>query len=144
MNGARPLLRSKHAFPRSRDRGPIEEYRIHSLTPVSPAHFRDREIAAPLKISLATSKNKPFWHFRDREIAAPLKNCRSTPRQRSLYHFRDREIAAPLKTKRTSRSSFHAIQFPRSRDRGPIEDSVYLFRNVCDIHISAIERSRPH
>src|SRR5579875_3861815 len=120
MNGARPLLRSKHAFPRSRDRGPIEEYRIHSLTPVSPAHFRDREIAAPLKISLATSKNKPFWHFRDREIAAPLKTCR------------------------TSRSSFHAIQFPRSRDRGPIEDSVYLFRNVCDIHISAIERSRPH
>src|SRR5579875_3119963 len=122
MNGARPLLRSKHAFPRSRDRGPIEEYRIHSLTPVSPAHFRDREIAAPLKISLATSKNKPFWHFRDREIAAPLKNCRSTPRQRSLNHFRDREIAAPLKTASICSEMSAIFIFPRSRDRGPIEE----------------------
>ena len=59
--------------------------------------FRDRAVAAPLKLGAAQQGGLVRLQFRDRAVAAPLKRSFERYRRKCCGEFRDRAVAAPLK-----------------------------------------------
>jgi len=85
------------------------------------SNFRDQQIAAPLKQEGGRVFADSAADFRDQQIAAPLKRYASCCTGRSTCHFRDQQIAAPLKPAMPPSPCRSSHLFPRSADRGPIE-----------------------
>src|SRR5579875_2365415 len=66
------------AFPRPIGRGPIEASHSLANPRTSTTDFRDRSVAAPLKLLVARPvEGSAEGNFRDRSVAAPLKHSPS-------------------------------------------------------------------
>src|SRR5271157_430471 len=89
------------AFPRSRERGPIEAFSV----PVTP------------------SFSVTFPRSRERGPIEAGRGLRGGARDRA--HFRAHVSAAPLKQLKFQRLELGLRIFPRSRERGPIEAWIY-------------------
>ena len=106
--------------------------------------FRDRKVAAPLKLPAGGGACARGLAFRDRKVAAPLKrHVGRTPEARGAIPrpkgrgpieataaatwntaaptFRDRKVAAPLKLALHAGGAEHLDRIPRPKGRGPIE-----------------------
>src|SRR5207244_230917 len=93
---SRAGCQSRWPFPRSIDRGPIEAIR-------------------------EWSSKGTFRHFRDRLIAAPLKLWHDTAFPSTDYTFPRSIDRGPIEADKKLLARVIHIVFPRSIDRGPIE-----------------------
>src|SRR2546425_932719 len=107
-------------FPRSRDRGLIEASPSND-TANAVACFRDREIAASLKLIIAIVFDRGsglFPRSRDRGLIEAMLRRFHAGCGHPFPRSRDRGLIEALRIRSTR---MHDAAFPRSRDRGLIE-----------------------
>ena len=111
-------------LPRPFGRGLIEAGVARMRSAMSPTTFRDRSVAASLKLVRRYPKRRYFCAFRDRSVAASLKRYGALLTVRFLRTFRDRSVAASLKLIESGQSAFRLAFLPRPFGRGLIEAVV--------------------
>src|SRR5579875_3119370 len=131
-------------FPRSPDRGPIEARKAPLMPRPASFHFRDHQIAAPLKLFLLQNQSSSLPYFRDHQIAAPLKltelrHCASG--ERAFPRSPDR---GPIEASKALRLAIGWVHFRDHQIAAPLKQILALAEIEYRTPISAITRSRPH